>query len=77
MSKTQKCYISKEEYERIVKSIDQQYEQVRDIYDRRWVKCKHCGDVLPVSECWQYGGQGTINVGECYTCEFIKRKEEF
>ena len=68
MIKTVKYNVSEEEYERILKSIDQQYEQVRDIYDRRWVKCKHCGEVKPFTEFWQYGGQGTINLGQCYSC---------
>lgn len=69
MIKMTKYNVSVEEYERIKISINQQYEQVRDIYDRRWVKCKHCGEVKPYTEFWQYGGQDTVNLGQCYFCK--------
>lgn len=36
----------------------------------RIVRCRLCGRIVRVSECWTYGGLGDlINTGICYKCD--------
>lgn len=76
MIKITKYNVSEEEYERIINSLTQQYEQVRDVYDRRWIKCKICGECKPSEEFISYGGIGTMNLGECRFCHVMKITRE-
>lgn len=59
--------------ESILSRIDQQNEQVRDKYGRRWVKCETCGKIALDSEFSSYGGFNHINLGICNACSHQKR----
>lgn len=40
-----------------------------DRYNRRWCKCKHCGQLKPTDDMVIYGGRGAeMNLGECRNC---------
>lgn len=46
------------------------YGFMLDIAGYRVVRCRSCGRIVRVSECWTYGGLGDlINTGICYNCK--------
>lgn len=74
MTYYEKQGITAAEYDRILKSLDQQNEQVRDLYGVRWVKCETCGRAVTAYDSWKYGGIDTMNIGECYECKLKNLK---
>ena len=41
---------------------------IRDKLGRRWLMCKHCGEVKLSQEMAMYGGVGSCNRGVCSSC---------
>ena len=58
------------DFDEILKNIDQQELQVRDRDDNRWIKCKCCGKVLTTGYFSEYGGaiHADLNLGICSEC---------
>lgn len=71
MTYYEKQGITKEEFNRISKSLNQQKVQVHDLYGNRWVRCHKCGQAITINDTWKYGGVNEMNIGECREC-YIK-----
>ena len=74
MNNYEKYCITEQEYNRITFSLNQQTKPVLDLFGSRWVKCHICGEAKNVADCWKYGGNGTMNIGECNKCFITKGK---
>lgn len=57
------------EYQRICAFFDERSNIATiDKYDRRWIKCRICGEIKQDSEMAEYGGAGRTNTGTCSLC---------
>lgn len=57
------------EWEEKLPTIDLMETQARDLYGRRWVKCRECGSVKLADKFSSYGGSGkNMNLGVCNEC---------
>ncbi len=77
MTYYEKQGITKQEYDRILASLNQQHTQVHDVYGNRWVKCHSCGQAVTIFDTWKYGGVGEMNIGECFECNLKNLKGRF
>ena len=59
----------RQEYQRIVSTFDPTAKTwTVDKYDRRWIKCRICGEIKESSQFASYGGPDGANLGICAAC---------
>lgn len=65
----------KHRYEYVKDSFVQQIKPITDYYGHRWIQCEICGEIKETHEFVEYGGQGHVNLGRCYSCAGRNKKQ--